>query len=198
MLIRMAVEVGPHRTPPHEPYPLWPWHGVRMSKEAYLALPEEKPYLEYLDGEAVQRPVSRSIRRRLHGRLVYDFAEYQMAHGGDSLMSVSVEMPVTGDVLIPEVAYWARRSREASLPVPAVVVLLSDDDRDYEHFRYKSRLWRRNGATCVWLIDPYAHTVEVFEGDRDAERLPADGVLETAVMPGFFVPLSELFAVLDR
>lgn len=169
-----------------------------MSKETYLALPEEKPYLEYLDGEAVQRPVSRMIRSKLHGRLVYDFAEYQKAHGGDSLMSVSVEMPVTGDILIPEVAYWAQRSRETWLPVPALVVLLSDDDRDQEHFRYKSRIWRRNGAICVWLIDPYARTVEVFEADRDAERLPAGGALETSVMPGFSVPLSELFAVIDR
>jgi hypothetical protein len=38
----------------------------------------------------------------------------------------------------------------------------------------------------------------VFEGDRDGEPVSADGILETAVMPGFSLSLSGLFAVLDK
>ena len=49
-----------------------------------------------------------------------------------------------------------------------------------------------------WLIDPYARIVELFEGDRDGEALAPDGALETSVMPGFSVSLSELFTVIDR
>ena len=40
--------------------PAWQsrYHGVRMSPEQYLALPEVKPYLEYVDGVVLQKPMA--------------------------------------------------------------------------------------------------------------------------------------------
>ncbi len=64
--------------------------------------------------------------------------------------------------------------------------------------RRKCRSFRANGVDACWLIDPMSRAAEVFEGDRDAEMLPSDGTLETAVMPGFSLPLADLFAVLDK
>ena len=61
-----------------------------------------------------------------------------------------------------------------------------------------AEIFRANGVDACWLIDPYERWVEVFQGVRDGERLATDTTLETPVMPGFSLPQSELFAVLDR
>src|SRR4051812_3786714 len=37
------------------------WHGARMSLEEFLALPEEKPYLEYDNGVVLQKDVSSRV-----------------------------------------------------------------------------------------------------------------------------------------
>jgi hypothetical protein len=39
-----------------------------------------------------------------------------------------------------------------------------------------------------WVVDPISRTVEVFEGDIDAEPMPPDGVLWPEVRPGFESP----------
>jgi Uma2 family endonuclease len=64
--------------------------------------------------------------------------------------------------------------------------------------RRKCRLYRSAGVPVVWLVDPVGRSVEVFDEGRDGVALPADGVLETVELPGFRLPLVELFAVLDR
>ena len=55
--------------PPPERSPVSKYHGRRMTEEEYLALPEEKPYLEYVDGVVLQKPVPDD----LHGRLIMFF-----------------------------------------------------------------------------------------------------------------------------
>jgi Uma2 family endonuclease len=58
--------------------------------------------------------------------------------------------------------------------------------------RAKCRWFRAHGVDVCWLIDPASRTVEVFEGNRDGVR--ADGVLESAFLPGLRIPLDELFS----
>jgi Uma2 family endonuclease len=82
--------------------------------------------------------------------------------------------------------------------VPSVAFEVRSREQSLAELRRKCRSFRANGVDVCWLIDPYARWVEVFEGARDGERLPEDGVLETAVMPGFSVPLADLWAELDR
>jgi Uma2 family endonuclease len=64
--------------------------------------------------------------------------------------------------------------------------------------RAKCRSFRAAGVDACWIIDPEDRRAYVFEGDRDAEELPADGILESAYLPGFRLSLADLFAVLDR
>ncbi len=52
--------------------------------------------------------------------------------------------------------------------------------------------------TTAWLIDPVRRTAEIFgDGQDGAVLTPPDGVLVSSAMPGFALPLNELFSALD-
>jgi hypothetical protein len=53
-----------------------------------------------------------------------------------------------------------------------------------------------HGVDVCWLIDPVRRTAEILDA-AGASMIPADGVLEHPVVPGFHVAMVELFAVLD-
>ena len=169
-----------------------------MSEEEYLALPEEKPYLEYVDGVVLQKPMPDDLHRRIIHFLSYILYGYQLKAGGDGGPEGRIRLPDGSGFRLPDNAYWAHGRYSGADSVPSVVIEVRSPDQTLAELRRKCRAFRANGVDVCWLIDPYARTVEVFEGDRDADQLPADGALETSVMPGFSVPLSELFAVLDR
>ena len=100
-----------------------------MSVEEYLALPEEKPYLEYVNGEALAKPVPDSD----HSDIVA-LAEHRTYHGGHPATEARTrfEGPEGMSILLPDVAYYAagRRRRGATLPQPtfAVEARLPDEE----------------------------------------------------------------------
>lgn len=57
-------------------------HGLGI--EEYLALPEEKPYLEYIRGEAVPKMAPDWLHFNLAKRILVALAAYESAHGGSS------------------------------------------------------------------------------------------------------------------
>lgn len=71
-----------------------------------------------------------------------------------------------------------------------------DDKMDDQ--RTKCLRYRTAGVDAAWLFDPDTRTVEVFDAQHDGLVLGASDVLETPLIPGFRLPLGELFAVLDR
>ena len=55
------------------------------------------------------------------------------------------------------------------------------------------------GVRLVWLVDPEARTAEVYTNpNQSTVRHEADTLEGGAVLPGFALPLRELFAELDR
>ncbi len=169
-----------------------------MSEREFLALPEEKPYLEYVDGVVLQKPMANRAHRLIVQFLDYLIYGYQLRAGGDGGPEGRVRLPDGSGYRLPDTAYWTEQRFSGDDSVPSLVIEVRSPGQTVAELRRKCRSFRANGVDVCWLIDPMARTVEVFEGDRDAEQLAADGVLEATVMPGFSLALSDLFAVLDR
>jgi Uma2 family endonuclease len=113
----------------------------------------------------------------------------------------------SGLVRIPDVAFvaWDRLPgrRMPVEPIPdlapnLVVEVLSESNTAREMAR-KRREYFTAGVQVVWLIDLNARTVEVFAADDQStvfdERQTLDG---GSALPGFSLPLRDLFAELDR
>lgn len=169
-----------------------------MSEAEYLALPEEKPYLEYVDGVVLQKPMPDEFHRRLVWFLDFLLYQYARVHGGDGGPEGRMRLADGSGFRLPDTAYWAPGRPSGSDSTPSLAIEVRSSDQTMAELRRKCRSFRANGVACCWLIDPYVRTVEVFEADRDAEQLAADVALETAVMPGFSVPQADLWAAMER
>jgi len=113
----------------------------------------------------------------------------------------------SGLVRIPDVAFvsWDRlpNRRVPSDPIPALapdlaVEVLSAGNTPGEMARKRQEYFAA-GVRLVWLVDPEARTVEVYtDRDQSTVRHEVDTLEGGAVLPGFALPLCELFAELDR
>ncbi len=122
--------------------------------------------------------------------------------GADGTMRL---MP--GLVRIPDVAFlsWGRLPgrRLPDEPIPDLapdlaVEVLSAGNTPGEMAR-KCGEYFAAGARLVWLVDPESRTVAVHTAPDRSTLLSADRALDGgAVLPGFALPLPDLFAELDR
>jgi len=111
-----------------------------------------------------------------------------------------------GLVRIPDVAFvsWDRipGRRVPVEPIPdltpdLVVEVLSESNTRQEMDRKRGEYFRA-GTRLVWQVDPRARTVTVYTSPDNPAVLRGDDVLDGgAVLPGFALPLSELFGELD-
>jgi Uma2 family endonuclease len=109
-------------------------------------------------------------------------------------------------VRIPDGAFVSRErlpgGRIPSEPIPHLipdlaVEVLSESNTEAEMAR-KRREYFEAGVRLLWLVDLDARTVTVFTGPEQSTTLHADHCLDGRdVLPGFTLPLAELFAELD-
>jgi Uma2 family endonuclease len=122
--------------------------------------------------------------------------------GADSTMEL---MP--GLVRIPDVAYtrWDRmpQGRCPDDPIPAIAPNLAVEVLSRSNTRAEMKAKRLDyfsaGVELVWEIDPVAREVMVYISNSILVTLTAADVLDGGtVLPGFAVPVRDLFAELDR
>lgn len=179
-------------------FPVSKYHGRRMSEAEFLALPEEKPYLEYVDGVVLQKPMPNKSHTDIIEELIIEIGLYRRRHGGSAGPERRVRLLDGSGFRLPDAGYWAPGRSDVDDSVPSLAVEVRSPGQTMAELRRKCRAFRDNGVDACWLIDPMTRTAEAFEGDRDAEQLSPDGALEAATMPGFSLSLTELFAALDR
>jgi Uma2 family endonuclease len=111
-----------------------------------------------------------------------------------------------GSVRIPDLAFvsWARLPDGfPTEPIPLLapdlaVEILSRTNTPREMAR-KRRDYFRAGVRLIWEIDPRDRTITVYTSLRKSRVLQAGDVLDGGeVLPGFTLPLTDLFAQLDR
>jgi Uma2 family endonuclease len=114
---------------------------------------------------------------------------------------------MAGLVRIPDIAFtsWDRLPgrRIPATPVPRLapnlaVEVLSRSNTPGE-MAVKRQEYFSTGVELVWEIDPRARTVVVYTSPAQATTLrPGDTLDGGTVLPGFALPMQELFAELDR
>ncbi|GBC92034.1 hypothetical protein HRbin15_00495 [bacterium HR15] len=108
-------------------------------------------------------------------------------------------------VLAPDIAFIAAERLPAELPdefwelAPDLVVeVISPSDSQRQVLR-KTAIWLEAGVRLVWNVDPYKQTVTVHRADGSVQTLrPGDILSGEDVLPGFELPVSEIFRPVKR
>lgn len=169
-----------------------------MTEEDYLALPEEKPYLEYVDGLVLQKPMPDRLHAQLVMFLDYLIYGYLLVHGGRGGPERRLRLPDGSGYRLADTAYWGPGRDMSETSMPTLAVEVRSEDQTLAELRRKCRAFRANGVDVCWLIDPYARTVEAFDADRDGVQLGSDESLEATAIPELTVAQADLWAALDR
>jgi len=173
-----------------------------LTLEQFLRLPETKPALEYLQGKVVQKVSPKTTHSVLQMWLGSYILNYSMPR---KLGQPYTELRCTfgGESIVPDLAFFARgripkdehgrRVDDVVLPPDLAVEILSPG-QTLKNLGTKLSRCVRQGVRLGWLIQPRRSRVFVFRPDRPVETLELGDALQgEGVLPGFALPLSEMF-----
>lgn len=166
-----------------------------------------KRLCELVDGVLVEKPMGTpeallaTILARLMGNHV-EQEDFGLVLGADGMMRL-----FPGQVRIPDVSFisWSRLP-EDQLPqgaiasvVPNVAVEILSPGNTKGEMDRKLRDYFLAGVELVWIIDPKTQSAKAYTSPEDVQRIGKTGDLDgDAVLPGFRLPLKELFARTKR
>lgn len=181
--------------------------GRRLTLDEFLALPEEKPALEFVDGEVVQKVSPQTWHSALQGewyhrlravaqagRLAHVFPEHRSTYGGRST--------------VPDVAVyrWGRIPRDARgrlvnqvrIP-PDIAIEIVSPDQSLRELDARCRWYIANGVQIALLTNPDDETIREYRPGTEPRTLSGSDILDLGdVVPGFTLIVGELFAVLTE
>ncbi len=166
-----------------------------MAEDEYLALPEDKPYLEYIDGWVLQKPMGDEEHGLLAGELIIRLGAYRARFGGRVGPEIRARF-AGANYRLPDVSYYARGKPFGALQPPTVAVEVRSLGQTRNELQAKCRFVRANGVDECWLFDSRLRTVELFSSEGEF-ILGAGQTLVSTALSGFELDLNELFAVLD-
>jgi Uma2 family endonuclease len=181
------------------------WLGARMSLDEFLALAEEKPALEYVDGVVTQK-VSPMI---YHGRSQYKFAEGVNSYGEPRRLAMAfteTRSTFGGRSCVPDVGVyrWTNLPRrpdgkllhEATTPWDIAVEIVAPK-QSRRALEAKCRWYVANGVEVSLLLDPDREDVVRFGADGSRVVLRGDDRIDLdAILPGLVLTPATLFAAL--
>ncbi len=172
-----------------------------------IVLPETKPETEWILGRAVRKVSPCRRHARLQTVLAAALSRWAAPYG-----EVGIEwrfrIAPRGEMrrpLVPDIAFVSdARMRaldddEAELPpfAPDVAVEIRSPDDRRRHVEHKVAVYLAGGASLVIVVDPSERSVQLHDA-RGVHVLDEDDPLEHPALPGFTMPLRDLFAATDR
>ena len=178
----------------------------RLTYDDFLLFPDDGSRHELSDGEHyVTLPPSRR-HQRLLGRLYLAVANHL---GGNPTLGEVYLSPFDvvfskWDVVEPDLIFVAGDqltilTEKNIVGAPALVVEIASPSTRRRDQQLKRRLFEARGVREYWMVDPDRDTVTVDRRDETGNFtrsgvLGVDAVLTTPLLPGWSLPLNQLFA----
>lgn len=178
--------------------------GQRLSIDEFLRLPEEKPYLELIDGEVVQKAVPHDEHAWLQSVLV----EMVNLFGRRRKVAALTELQKRygGDILLPDVAVyrWERLPRDANGKLmntnevpPDIAIEIVSPSQTIAAMVGKCRRYLANGVPIALVVDSDSEVIVRCHPDGSMTTLRGDDRVDLdSVLPGFELTPRALFDTL--
>lgn len=179
--------------------------GTATEQDLLQFVERDKRLVELIDGTLVEKPVG-WIEALIAGRLITALNVFVMPRklgvvaGADGTLRM-----ISGRIRLPDVTFVSVTDLPGgqvppeSIPTlaPTLAIEVLSKTNTAAEMRQKVKEYFESGSKLVWLVDPPTKTVAVFETASETpertlrEHESLDG---GEVVPGFTLPLGELFA----
>jgi Uma2 family endonuclease len=171
-----------------------------MTPEQFDRLPEEDGRrLELLDGEPIEMPSAAATHNLIQMRLGSVLHSW-LAKDNRGVVIPTTEFAFGANRFQPDLAVllqakWTlvERERVPVLIIPDIAVEIVSPSESAHNLDRKLRIYRAHGVTEVWIVYPEGEHMYVHAVNGVRELLNTD-VLESPVLPGWSMPIAELFA----
>lgn len=173
---------------------------TRYTVDDYLALPEEFGWQIY-DGMLLRDPSPTADHQRISARLQYLLTRF-VDEQDLGLVLATIGCILSPDNVVEPDLLFVQRDRLDIVqkwvmgPPDLVVEILSPGNARRDR-REKVAIYARFGVREVWIVDPWARTVEVLETiDGHPRRLAlftAGDVLTTRLLPTLAIDVAHIF-----
>ena len=184
-----------------------PYPGTATEEDVLRIEQQENRLCELVEGVLVEKPMG--FRESLLAAALIQYLREFVALGNLGLVTGEGGMMrlFAGLVRIPDVAFisWSRLpgGKVPDTPIPRLapdlaVEVLSRSNTPKE-MQGKREEYFAAGVRLVWMVDPEDRRLTVFTSPEDSVAYGSSDVLDGGtVLPGFSLPLGNLFAELDR
>jgi Uma2 family endonuclease len=178
-----------------------PQTSIKLTYEDYASIPDDGRRHEIIDGEHYVNPAPTGYHQLILGNVLFALERHVRSHHTGRVVTSPVDVALSEfDIVQPDILFM-RAGRTHLIGkivkgVPDLVIeILSDSNRRYD-VRTKYEIYERAGVAEYWIVDPDELGVRVFrrEGDRFAPVEVGD-TITSPLLPGFALPLSEIFAM---
>jgi Uma2 family endonuclease len=183
-----------------------PWPGTATEDDVISFHDRENRLFELVDGILVEKAMG-VIESFLAIQIALFLGNWVMPRnlgavlGADGMLRmVSAQIRIPDVCFIPWEDFPNRQVPNVAIPTlpPRLAVEVLSRSNTDEEMETKIAEYFQSGARLVWLVDPRAQTVQVFTAPDQSVVLTAQYTLDGGtVLPGFRLPLKDLFATLD-
>jgi Uma2 family endonuclease len=177
----------------------------KLTYEDYVLIPEDGKRHEIIDGEHYVSPAPFVPHQDLVVELTVRLAGFVKAHRLGKLLVAPTDVLLSvHDIVQPDLLFVSKE-RAAIVGVEnlkgapdLVIEILSKGSRRLDE-RIKLEAYERCGVREYWLFDRFRKGVQVWERTDDRFRqqpflsVAAGDVLTSPLLPGFELPLAEIF-----
>ncbi|MEX2212884.1 MAG: Uma2 family endonuclease [Phycisphaeraceae bacterium] len=175
----------------------------KMTADEFAQYAAENGRCELIDGEVIPLSPTGGLHGDCTGRLHYFLYRFVDERDLGRVLAAETGFRLDGTegptVRAPDIAFIAKARAGAInrkfIPIPPdlAVETLSPDDRAIEVGR-KVQWWLDRGTRLVWVLDPENRTITAHTpGEKPVTFDAADTLTAGEVLPGFQLPLRELF-----
>ena len=171
----------------------------------FLALPEEKPALEYCAG-AVRQKVSPEAQHSVLQGLLFQWINNFARPRRLAVALIELRTTFGGHSRVPDVAVclWGRIPRDAEgrpwgplREPPLIAIEIASPGQSRASLLRRCRWYVAHGAEIALLVDPRDQSVHDLRADGQHRVLRGDDLIDlSAVIPGLRLGVDQLFATL--
>ncbi len=169
----------------------------------YLALPEGAPY-QLINFELVMSPAPAPDHQYLFANVHILLWKYFSGKDLKQIRLAPFDVHLgEGEIYQPDIFIVLSGNPGTTVKngfhgVPDVVFELLSPSNAYYDLRHKKEIYEKVGVKEYWILDPEDHTIECHRNSDKGFILSGiakgEGIVESAVLPGFIAKTEELFA----